>query len=117
MVRVARDRLRVLEELPLKSRPEAFGGGAVRGRYRQREVEARMCSVAGCGRNGYAVWSACCDDNVQRIFCAEHDVELNWNVLRWTGDPDYERKITTYANDVQERIGRALEVDFLERSA
>jgi len=101
------------KDLPRKTDPAEFGGGRRRGYYTLAEIMSVLCSVAGCGRAGYATWGGCADDNVQRPFCAEHDIALNWQVLVWTGDPDREEKITRYANRVEaqllERAGRRLD--------
>lgn len=112
-----RRRRRDNKDLPLKTRPEEFGGGRYKGFYMQYEVRQRMCSRAGCDRPGYAAWSACCDDNIQRPLCAECDVELNYKALLWHGDPDAEAKITAYANRVEAEVGHALDLSWLEREA
>lgn len=97
------------KDLPLKLDAAEFGGGRRRGYYTQAEIEQRMCAVAGCGRFAFATWGGCADDNVLRPFCAECDIELNWLVLEWSGDPDREAKIIAYVNGVERRLGRPID--------
>lgn len=103
-------------ELPVKTDPMEFGGGKTRGVYTQGEVERRLCSRAGCWRMAHACWSGCADDNVQRPLCAECDIDLNRQVLQWWGDPEWEARITAYANGVQAEVERDLDVPWLERA-
>jgi hypothetical protein len=69
------------KDLPVKLNPAEFGGGRRRGYYTQAEIEQLLCCRAGCGRFAIASWGACCDGNVQRPFCPECDLELNWQCL------------------------------------
>lgn len=92
----------------VKTDPAQFGGGrpATRPPYTAAGISRLMCSRAGCGRQAYATWGACADDNVQRPLCPECDVALNVAALEFMGDPDIISKIGEYVETMEAKIGR-----------
>lgn len=99
----------------IKLLPEEFGGGKSRGDYTADEVKEVLCSRSGCGRMGHATWAGCADDNIKRPLCPECDIDLNRLAMEWWGDPDWERKIVEYANQVEEEVGRKLNIHWMFR--
>lgn len=104
-------RIRGVTDLPLKTNPEAFGGGRVVGLLMRGEESGFMCSRAGCGREAHASWGGCADQNIIRPLCAECDVLLNYLALIWWGDPQAQEKMRVYSSQVEGEIGRELEED------
>lgn len=96
----------------LKTNAADFGGGRKRP-YTTIGIRRLMCSVSRCDREGYATWSSCADGNIYRIFCAEHDAEINAMVLRWAGDPDWEAKSLKYIRKLEAEVGRSVEIDWV----
>jgi hypothetical protein len=94
----------------VKTDPVQFGGGrpAHRPPYTEAGIARLMCSRAGCGRQAYATWGACADDNVQRPLCPECDVRLNVMALEFMGDPDIVSKIGRYVQTMEDKIGRRI---------
>lgn len=90
-----------------KTDPAAFGGGRRRP-YTVAGIHRLLCSVRGCGRQAWATWSGCADDNMHRPLCPEHDVELNAIASRWWGDPEAEAKLEHYRQLVEDDVGDAL---------
>ncbi len=101
---------RRVKDLPKKRDPKEFGGGRVRGLYTQRAITKLLCSFAGCGRSAWAAWGACCDNNILRPVCAEHDVAMNCIAVRGSGDPEGPAKMTVYVNNLAQEIGRDIEL-------
>lgn len=101
--------------MTVKTDPAGFGGGRRYPPYTQRGLARLLCSKAGCGRRASAGWSGCADGNITRPLCPECDVDLNYLVLLWWGDPDADVKIVAYANKVEADVGRKLDLPWLYR--
>lgn len=97
----------------LKTDPGQFGGGRKQ-EYTQAGIERLYCCVAGCDRKAFAQWRSCADQQLNRPFCPEHDVELNARMLKWTGDPDWKIKTQLYLLRMQDedRANRMIMVDW-----
>jgi hypothetical protein len=95
--------------LPSKLDPDQFGGGRIGGYLSYDEIRNFMCSVQGCGRRAQASWAGCADENINRPLCPEHDVQINFIVLFWWGDPDGKKKLDKYVEKMENEIGREIE--------
>lgn len=66
--------------------------------YTQTGIRRLPC--VKCGKPSEHTWQACADNNLYRPICLVCDVELNYMVLRWMGDPDAESKVNKYEDKV-----------------
>ena len=101
----------------VKTDPAQFGGGRPLWKpYTQAGIERLLCSYAGCGQRAYAAWGACADDNVHRPMCPEHDYACNVAALWMSGDPEADEKLDRYGAQVEEAIGRKLDLEVVRES-